>query len=81
MLLQKEGRRCPEMSPKKISNPTFRRKYAISPFDLEIRSTYHQVSRTRTYALVNTTSDPITQLATTHSPDALASQTGSRCNV
>jgi len=45
---------------------------AISPFDLEIRSTYHQVSRTRTYALVNTTSDPITQLATTHSPDALA---------
>lgn len=45
---------------------------AISPFDLEIRSTYHQVSRTRTYALVNTTSDPITQLATTHSPDELA---------
>lgn len=45
---------------------------AISPFDLEIRSTYHQLSRTRTYALVNTTSDPITQLATTHSPDELA---------
>ena len=45
---------------------------AISPFDLEIRSTYHQVSRTRTYALVNTTSDPITQLATTHSPDEIA---------
>ncbi len=45
---------------------------AVSPFDLEIRSTYHQVSRTRTYALVNTTSDPITQLATTRTPDELA---------
>ncbi len=45
---------------------------AISPFDLEIRSTTHQLSRTRTYALVNTTSDPITQLATTHSPDEIA---------
>ncbi len=45
---------------------------AISPFDFEIRSTYHQVSRTRIYALVNTTSDPITQLATTRTWDELA---------
>ena len=34
---------------------------AISPFDLEIRSTEHQISRKRTYALVNSTDDPILQ--------------------
>lgn len=45
---------------------------AISPFDLEIRSTYHQTTRSRIYALVNSTSDPITQLATVHSPDEIS---------
>lgn len=45
---------------------------AISPFDLEIRSTYDQTSRARIYALVNSTSDPITQLATTHSADEIS---------
>ena len=45
---------------------------AISPFDLEIRSTFHQTTRVRTYALVNSTSDPITQLATTHSADEIS---------
>ncbi len=45
---------------------------AISPFDLEIRSTYHQTTRARIYALVNSTSDPITQLATTHSADEIS---------
>ena len=43
----------------------------ISPFDLEIRSTYHQTTRERIFALVNSTSDPITQLATTHSADEI----------
>ncbi|KAJ5162754.1 uncharacterized protein N7500_004584 [Penicillium coprophilum] len=56
---------------------------AVSPFDLEIRSSLPQilqpsqedVSTTplkRVYALVNTTSDPLTQLATTYSPDEIA---------
>ncbi|KAI1434426.1 Nse1 non-SMC component of SMC5-6 complex-domain-containing protein [Xylaria sp. CBS 124048] len=45
---------------------------AISPFGLEIRSTMHQVRKERVYALVNTTSDPMTQLATLHSADEIA---------
>ncbi|KAJ5885367.1 DNA repair protein Nse1 [Penicillium taxi] len=54
---------------------------AISPFDLEIRSSLNQainheededISPTRVYALVNTTSDPLTQLATTYSADEIA---------
>ena len=44
---------------------------AISPFDLEIRSTLHQTSRIRTYAIVNLTEDPIIQLATTYSADEI----------
>ncbi|KAI9851263.1 MAG: hypothetical protein M1838_004097 [Thelocarpon superellum] len=45
---------------------------AISPFDLAIRSGRSQHDRTRIFALVNTTSDPITQLATTHSADEIS---------
>ncbi|KAH8162571.1 hypothetical protein CIB48_g5665 [Xylaria polymorpha] len=45
---------------------------AISPFDLEIRSAMHQVRKERVYAVVNTMSDPITQLATLHSADEIA---------
>lgn len=46
---------------------------SISPFDMEIRSTHTQGrdSRTRIWAIVNTTSDPITQLATTHTADEI----------
>jgi hypothetical protein len=44
----------------------------LSPLDLEIRSTFHQQTRERMYALANTTSDPLTQLATVHSPDEIA---------
>ncbi|MCJ1394449.1 hypothetical protein MMC18_007412 [Xylographa bjoerkii] len=44
---------------------------AISLYDFEIRSTYHQTTRARAYALVNSTSDPITQLATAHSADEI----------
>lgn len=43
----------------------------LSPLDLEIRSTFHQQSRERVYALINTTSDPMTQLATTYSADEI----------
>ena len=45
---------------------------AISGYDLEIRSTYHQTSRQRTFALVNSTSDPLTQLATIHTADEIS---------
>ncbi|OKL62105.1 hypothetical protein UA08_02146 [Talaromyces atroroseus] len=60
---------------------------AISPFDLEIRSTKPQIAVSLpngaqtvsssnnpplVYALVNTTSDPLTQLATTYSVDEIA---------
>lgn len=52
---------------------------AISPFDLEIRSTLSQTqdpsptdSPPRIYALVNTTSDAITQLSTTYTADEIA---------
>ncbi|CAI7659489.1 unnamed protein product [Penicillium pancosmium] len=64
---------------------------AISPFDLEIRSTLRQTQPDpssslnanaatsndtpppeRVYALVNTTSDPITQLSTTYTADEIA---------
>ena len=45
---------------------------AVSPFDLEIRSTVHQVRGERVYALVNTTSDPMAQMATLHSAEEIA---------
>ena len=44
----------------------------LIPLDLEIQSTFHQTTRERIYALVNTTSDPLTQLATTYSADEIA---------
>lgn len=44
----------------------------LSPFDYEIRSTEHQVSKDRIYAFVNSTSDPLTQLATIRTPDELS---------
>jgi non-structural maintenance of chromosomes element 1 len=45
---------------------------ALSPLDLEIRSTFHQRSRERIYAIVNTSSDALTQMATTHSAEEIA---------
>ncbi len=45
---------------------------AISKFDYSIRSTISQHDRTRFYALVNNTSDPLTQLATTRTADEVA---------
>lgn len=44
---------------------------ALSPLDFEIRSTFHQETRERYYALVNTTSDALTQIATIHSTDEI----------
>ncbi|KDN70293.1 putative RING-like domain-containing protein [Colletotrichum sublineola] len=45
---------------------------AVSFFDYEIRGTVHQVSKKRVYALVNTASDPMTQLATTYNTEQIA---------
>ncbi|OLN87883.1 Non-structural maintenance of chromosomes element 1-like protein [Colletotrichum chlorophyti] len=44
----------------------------VSFFDYEIRSTIHQVTKNRIYALVNTASDPMTQLATTFNAEQIA---------
>ena len=44
----------------------------VSLLDYDIRTIIHQVSKQRSYALVNTTSDPQTQLATTYTPDELS---------
>lgn len=44
---------------------------ALSPLDFEIRSALHQETRERYYALVNTTSDALTQVATIHSSDEI----------
>ena len=44
---------------------------ALSPLDYLIRSTVDQETRTRYYALINTTSDPLTQIATIHSSDEI----------
>ena len=46
---------------------------AISSFDMEIRSTAHQSRRgVEVFALVNTASDALTQMATVHSADEIA---------
>lgn len=44
---------------------------ALSAYDYEIRSAAHQVSGHRIYSFVNSTSDPLTQIATTRSPEEL----------
>lgn len=45
---------------------------AISPFDLEIRDTEHQISGKRTYSLINSTDNPLTQLATSYTADEIS---------
>lgn len=45
---------------------------ALSFFDYEIRSTVHQITKQRVHVLVNTTSDPMTQFATTYTADELS---------
>lgn len=45
---------------------------ALLPLDMDIRSTQHQKTRERVWALVNVEGDPATQMATIHSPDEIA---------
>ncbi|KAL9001409.1 MAG: hypothetical protein Q9188_005465 [Gyalolechia gomerana] len=66
-----------EILPEDITEPDFNSYISaantrISPFDLEIRSTFHQTTRQRTYALINSTSDPIIQLATVHTAEEIS---------
>ncbi|RFU74111.1 nse1 non-smc component of smc5-6 complex [Trichoderma arundinaceum] len=66
-----------ECRPDQVQEETFleyidRASAAVSMFDYEIRSTQHQVTKERIFALVNTTSDPQTQLATIFSPEELS---------
>ncbi|KAL7921647.1 Nse1 non-SMC component of SMC5-6 complex domain-containing protein [Trichoderma austrokoningii] len=66
-----------ECRPDQISEETFlqyidKASDAVSAFDFEIRSTRHQATKERIFALVNTTSDAQTQLATTYSPEELS---------
>ncbi|PNS13785.1 hypothetical protein CAC42_3278 [Sphaceloma murrayae] len=69
-----------DVTPQDFSDYITSLNTAVSPFDFEIRSTVPQNPyplpdagpSDRVYALVNTTSDPITQLATTHTPDEIA---------
>ncbi|SPN97684.1 related to DNA repair protein Nse1 [Cephalotrichum gorgonifer] len=45
---------------------------AVSLYDYQIRSALHQVTKERSWALVNTASDPTTQLATTFTADEIS---------
>lgn len=66
-----------EISPRQVTEEDFlsyidAANQAASLFDYEIRSSAHQVTGKRAYALVNTIADPQTQLATTYSAEELA---------
>ncbi|KAF2766463.1 DNA repair protein Nse1 [Teratosphaeria nubilosa] len=61
-----------DVSPEDFENYIHTLNASISPFDLEIRSTLHQVTRERTWALVNVASDALTQMSTTFSADEIA---------
>lgn len=45
---------------------------AVGQYDYEIRSAVHQATKERSWALVNTASDPTTQLATTFTADEIS---------
>ena len=45
---------------------------AISPFDYEIRSALHQLTKEKWYAVVNVADDAMTQIATVRTPDEMA---------
>lgn len=69
-----ESRECrPDQVPEEVFlDYIAKASAAASLFDYEIRSTQHQVTKERIFALVNTTSDPQTQLATIYSPEELS---------
>lgn len=74
---QEEGDKAKGTEPADVTQEDFESYVSAlstmtSPLDIEIRSITHQVSKERIYALVNTTSDPVTQLATLHNAEEIA---------
>jgi hypothetical protein len=65
------------VEPEDVSDEDFRSyvdaaSKTLSPFDYEIRSALHQISKERIYAIINSTSDPLTQIATIRTSDEIA---------
>lgn len=73
-MAKKERRRtlATDVSEAEFNNYITMANKAISPFDLEIRNTEHQISGKRTYSLINSTDNPITQLATSYTADEIS---------
>ncbi|MDA4131879.1 MAG: non-structural maintenance of chromosomes element 1 family protein, partial [Thaumarchaeota archaeon] len=70
-----------EIRPGSVSEDVFQdfihaAREAVDPLDYDIRSAAHQVNSgsrdARVWAVINTNSDPSTQLATSHTPDEIA---------
>ncbi|KAK6196484.1 hypothetical protein LQW54_011476 [Pestalotiopsis sp. IQ-011] len=79
MTAQKEGEeeQPQRISPDSVTQEDFAAYIAaaqevVAHFDYEVRNAKHQTRKERVYALVNTTSDPMTQLATLHNADEIA---------
>ncbi|KAI5307753.1 hypothetical protein KEM55_007508, partial [Ascosphaera atra] len=73
-LIEAEGR---QVAPHDVSNADLNNHItivnkALSRFDYEIRTAIHQITNERYCALVNSSSDPLTQLATTYTPDEIS---------
>ncbi|KIL93470.1 hypothetical protein FAVG1_03451 [Fusarium avenaceum] len=68
----KDEIRRDQITEEHFQNAIDKASEAATLFDYEIRTTAHQVTKRRIWALVNTTSDPQTQLATTYNPEELA---------
>ena len=76
-VLTADNKGDPIVRPEQVQEEDFRAyidaaSQAASLFDYEIRTTEHQVKKQRIWALVNTASDPQTQLATTYNAEELA---------
>lgn len=61
-----------DVSKEDFENYVYAVNEQIAPFDFEIKRTKHQTTKEEVYALVNVTSDALTQLATIHTADEIA---------
>lgn len=68
---EKKEVRAADITQEDLSSMISAANDALSPLDFEVRSAFHQETRERYYALVNTTSDALTQIATIHSSDEI----------
>ncbi|KAL2206507.1 putative DNA repair protein Nse1 [Sarocladium strictum] len=76
-ILTADNKGDPEIRPDQVQEEDFQSfievaSRAASHFDYEIRTAEHQIKKRRIWALVNTASDPQTQLATTFNAEELA---------